>query len=54
MSAVAVEVHSPDIDKLREQVRGAVITAQDAGYDDARKVYNAMIDQRPLVDRPVP
>jgi FAD/FMN-containing dehydrogenase len=39
----------PTIDDLRTQVRGAVITAEDPGYEEARKVYNAMIDRRPLV-----
>lgn len=37
------------MDQLREQVRGAVITADDEGYDQARRVYNAMIDRRPRV-----
>jgi len=42
------------IDKLREQVRGDVITAENEGYEQARKVYNAMIDKRPaVVVRPV-
>jgi len=35
------------IDQLREQVRGAVITPDDEGYEQARRVYNAMIDRRP-------
>jgi FAD/FMN-containing dehydrogenase len=43
----------PTIVQLREQVRGDVVTPDDAGYEDARKVYNAMIDRRPgVVVRP--
>ena len=42
------------IDKLREQVRGDVITAENDSYEQARKVHNAMIDKRPaVVVRPV-
>jgi FAD/FMN-containing dehydrogenase len=35
------------IDQLREQVHGEVTTPDDAGYEQARRVYNAMIDRRP-------
>lgn len=37
----------PTIDSLRAQVRGAIITERDSGYEQARRVYNAMIDKRP-------
>jgi FAD/FMN-containing dehydrogenase len=39
----------PTIDQLREQVRAAVITEEDPGYDDARAVHNGMFDRRPRV-----
>jgi hypothetical protein len=32
---------------LRERLRGEVIEAGDAGYDDARMLYNGMIDRHP-------
>ncbi len=37
------------IEQLRERVRGEVITPHDEGYEEARQVYNAMIDRRPRV-----
>lgn len=38
-----------NINDLRSQTRGAVITADDAGYDEARSVHNGMFDRRPKV-----
>jgi UDP-N-acetylenolpyruvoylglucosamine reductase len=35
------------IEQLKAAIRGEVIEPKDAGYDAARKVYNAMIDKRP-------
>jgi FAD/FMN-containing dehydrogenase len=42
-------VGKPTIEQLQERVRGAVIAAGNVGYEDARRVYNAMIDKRPRV-----
>lgn len=35
------------IQELRNLLRGAVVTPQDATYEDARQVYNAMIQRKP-------
>ena len=35
------------ITEFRGQFRGAVIQPGDAAYDEARKVYNGMIDRKP-------
>ncbi|MFJ8048417.1 FAD-binding oxidoreductase [Streptomyces luteogriseus] len=35
------------LEEMRTTLRGPVIGPRDAGYDEARKIYNAMIDKRP-------
>lgn len=37
------------IDNFKEGIRGELIQRNDAGYDEARRLYNAMIDKRPLL-----
>lgn len=39
----------PTIDEMRSALRGELIQPTDAAYDQARKVYNRMIDRRPKV-----
>ena len=38
-----------DVETLRARVRGQVVTASDADYDDARAVHNGAFDKHPLV-----
>ena len=38
----------PGLDALRREIEGVIITQQDGAYDDARRVWNGMIDRRPL------
>jgi FAD/FMN-containing dehydrogenase len=40
-------VHHGLIEELRKRHRGTVMTKDDPGYDDARRVWNAMIDKHP-------
>src|SRR5438045_7859746 len=47
MDTAAQTIQADDVGALRERVRGEVIGADDAGYHEARKLYNAMIDRRP-------
>ena len=40
----------PDnLNELKSSLRGDLVQPQDADYDDARKVYNGMIDKRPAL-----
>jgi FAD/FMN-containing dehydrogenase len=36
-----------EIDELASSLRGRLLTAESPGYDDARSIWNAMIDRRP-------
>ena len=43
------DVATADVQALRSRVRGQVVAAGDADYDEARAVHNGMFDKRPLV-----
>jgi hypothetical protein len=40
---------STQIAEFAQSLRGQLIGVGDVGYDDARKLYNGMIDKRPLI-----
>ena len=42
-------MNEAELDTFRKNHRGPVIGRSDAGYDEARKLYNGMIDKRPLL-----
>ena len=42
-------VESVQADSLREKVRGEVIAPGDAAFDEARRVWNGMIDRQPAL-----
>jgi FAD/FMN-containing dehydrogenase len=46
---MAIETRGIQIEELMAQVRGVVVTPQDEAYDDARHIYNRMIDRHPEV-----
>ena len=40
--------------ELAPTFSGQLLQPHDAGYDDARRVHNGLIDKRPALDRPLP
>lgn len=46
---MAIETRGVQIEELKAQVRGRIVTPNDEDYDYARTIYNTMIDRRPEV-----
>src|ERR1700732_3161716 len=49
MTATSAGIGTAPYENLAAVLRGSLITPEDPGYDEARAVYNAMIDKRPAV-----
>lgn len=47
--ATIIDLEETTVESFREQVHGEVLQPGDEGYDDARTVWNAMIDKEPAV-----
>jgi FAD/FMN-containing dehydrogenase len=47
--AVAATLDAQALAGLRETVRGPVLAPDDPGYDEARSIWNALIDRRPAL-----
>ena len=46
---MATEALSPSVESFRTQLRGSLIMSSDPAYDTARRVWNGIIDKRPLM-----
>jgi len=42
-----MKLDTPDFEALKKGFRGAIVTPKDRDYDEARTIWNAMIDKRP-------
>src|SRR5436189_134556 len=44
-----IELQQDKLDSLRMRLRGSMLLSGDAGYEESRTVWNAMIDKRPSI-----
>lgn len=45
----AMSVHPGEIDALKKSLQGKLLRQGDKGYDEARTIWNAMIDRKPAI-----
>src|SRR5687768_11151463 len=48
-STSPASLSSATVTAFRARLHGEVLTSSDRGYDDARRVWNAMVDKRPAL-----
>ena len=44
-----MNIEGSQIEEFKQSLRGELIQPEDKSYDNARKLYNAMIDKRPAL-----
>jgi FAD/FMN-containing dehydrogenase len=49
MAAALPGLSREQVDRLRDTFHDEVITPADGGYDDARRVWNAVFERRPAI-----
>lgn len=47
MATTGTDIDEPTIEQFQETLHGPLVTRDDPEYDDARTIFNAMIDKRP-------
>lgn len=49
LDRAGTKLSSDQVEQLSRRLRGPLLTEGDDGYDDARRIWNAMIDRRPAL-----
>lgn len=49
MTSGAARAAATDVRTLRDAIRGEIVTSADPSYESARRVWNGLVDRRPLL-----